>query len=114
MMPTRPFLLAVVAALLGMVVGVIGVVGLAAADTPQQRRAPADDTIVSVEGDKAHGFTIRYLDGSALFPPTASESRAECREYDTRVARVRCRTEVRVWFRDLGDLKRALAHAHRQ
>ena len=111
MMLARPFLLAVVAALLGLVVGVVG---LAAAAPPEQQRAPAGDTIVSVEGDKAHGFTIRYYDGSALFPPTASESKAECREYDTRVARVRCRTEVRVWFRDLGDLKQALAHAHRQ
>lgn len=75
-------------------------------------REPAPDTIVAVDGDKAHGFTIHFYDGSALFPPTASEARAECREPVTRVARVRCRTEVRVWYRDLGDLKQALAHAH--
>ena len=50
------------------------------------------DTIVAVEGDAANGFGIHYYDGSARFPPTDSEARAECGEYDTYRARVRCRT----------------------
>ncbi|MCW2813292.1 MAG: hypothetical protein JWN84_747 [Nocardioides sp.] len=65
--------------------------------------------IVEVEGDKANGFGIHHADGSAIFPPTDSEAAAECSEYDTRLARVRCRVEVRTWYRDLGDLQRSLA-----
>lgn len=104
----RPGLLALAGVLTGLLVGLLGV---ATAVGPGRVAAPAPDTIVAVEGDKANGFGIHYYDGSALYPPTDSESRAECSEYDTRVARVRCRTEVRVWYRDLGDLQQALAHA---
>ena len=73
---------------------------------------PPGDTIVRVTGDQASGFTIHHYDGTALYPPTRSEARAECGEYDDRVDRVRCWTEVRTWYRDLGDLKRALRWAH--
>jgi hypothetical protein len=75
-------------------------------------QAPPDDTIVSIIGDKANGFGIEYYDGSAIYPPTDSEARAECGEYDTRVARVRCRTQVRTWYRDLTHFKVALDWAH--
>ena len=75
---------------------------------------PPGDTIVEVTGDRANGFEIRHYDGAAEYPPTDSEARAECSEYDTRVKRVRCRTEVRTWYRDLGDLKQALDWAHAQ
>jgi hypothetical protein len=74
--------------------------------------SPPGDTIVEVAGDAANGFEIRHHDGTALFPPTDSEARAECGEYATRVARVRCRTEVRTWYRDLADLRQALEWAH--
>ena len=77
------------------------------------RWTPPPDTIVSVEGSARDGFGIHFYDGSALFPPTDSEARAECEEYDTRVAVVRCLTEVRVWYRDLADLKQALRYARR-
>ena len=88
----------------------LGSGGLAAADRTSRTSAyvPHPKTIVEVTGDKANGFAIHHYDGSAEFPPTDSEARAECSEYDTRLARVRCRTEVRVWYRDLGDLKRAI------
>jgi hypothetical protein len=88
--------------------------GLGAPATGAATRAPAPapDTIVEVTGDAANGFEIHRFDGSALFPPTDSEARAECAEYDTQVARVRCRTEVRTWYRDLADLKQALDWAH--
>ena len=69
---------------------------------------PPADTIVKVTGDKANGFGIFYYDGSSIFPPTDSESRAECSEYSTLVERVRCNTEVRIWYRDLGQLKRSI------
>jgi len=69
---------------------------------------PHPKTIVEVKGDKANGFSIYRYDGSSDFPPTDSEARAECSEYDSQAARVRCRTEVRVWYRDLGDLKRSI------
>lgn len=73
---------------------------------------PPGNTIVEVTGDKANGFEIHRYDGTSLYPPTDSEAKAECNEYDTDVARVRCRTEVRTWHRDLRDLKRALRYAN--
>ncbi|MGB0101936.1 MAG: hypothetical protein WBP61_16785 [Nocardioides sp.] len=97
-----------IATLLGICLGGATATALAALDPPP------GDTIVEVTGDRANGFEIRHYDGSALYPPTGSEARAECSAYDTRVARVRCRTEVRTWYRDLGDLKRALDWAHDQ
>jgi len=68
--------------------------------------------VVLVEGDAANGFGIHYLDGSAIFPPTDSEAAAECSEYDTRRERIRCRVEVRTWYRDLAVLRDALEHAN--
>ena len=77
------------------------------------RASPPGGTIVEVTGNAANGFEIRHYDGTSLYPPTDSEARAECGEYDRRVERVRCRTAVRVWYRDLGQLRQALAYAHR-
>jgi hypothetical protein len=76
--------------------------------------APPPDTIVAVTGDADNGFEIEHYDGSGVYPPTLSESIAECGEYDVRVDRVRCRTKVRTWFRDLADLQQALDWAHAQ
>ena len=98
---------ALVAALLVLVVLVAGG-GLAwAADTP-----PPGATIVAVTGNRDTGFVVAHYDGTRDFTPTVSEGVAECREHDRRVARVRCRTALRVWYRELGRLKRALDHAH--
>lgn len=110
----RPSRLAAVLALAAVVLAVVvgTVTGAFGAAPRSQVHDPPPDTIVAVDGDKRSGFTVHFHDGSALFPPTASEARAECREPVTRVARVRCRTEARVWYRDLGDLKQALEHAH--
>jgi hypothetical protein len=74
--------------------------------------APPGDTIVEITGDAANGFEIHHYDGTSLYPPTDSEARAECDEYAGRVARVRCRTEVRTWYRDLADTQQALDWAH--
>ena len=86
--------------------GGLGAAAVAAIDEPP------GDTIVEVTGDAGNGFEIQYYDGTGLYPPTDSEAAAECSEYDTRVARVRCRTEVRTWYRDLADLQQALDWAH--
>lgn len=91
-----------VIAVLAFACGGLGAAAVAAVDEPP------DDTIVDVTGDAANGFEIQYYDGTGAYPPTDSEARAECSEYDTRVARVRCRTEVRTWYRDLADLQQAL------
>lgn len=104
-----------VTALVGLAGAVAGV-GLLLPGASNGTQAPAEpppDTIVEVTGDAANGFGVHYYDGTALYPPTDSEAAAECGEYDTRVARVRCRTEVRVWYRDLADLQQALDWAHR-
>lgn len=85
-----------------------GAVSLAQASPAASSDVPSDNTIVEVTGNKQHGFGITYYDGTSIFPPTDSEASAECSEYDTRVARVRCRTEVRTWYRDLAALKKAL------
>lgn len=89
----------------GVVVPLVLVGGAAYAGTGW---TPPDDTITRVGGNRDDGFTIEHYDGSMLHPPTLSEAVAECGEYDTRVDRVRCRVEVRTWYRDLGDTKRAL------
>jgi hypothetical protein len=105
----------VAAALAAAIVIVVGAVGLAGAGPADAVKAPGGfpgDTIVEVTGDKANGFGIEHLDGTGTYPPTDSEARAECSEYDTKVDRVRCRAEVRTWYRDLGDLQLALAYAH--
>ncbi|WP_395692254.1 hypothetical protein [Nocardioides sp.] len=91
---------------------VTGAGGVAAAST--RGGAPPGDTVVDVTGDARNGFEIWHYDGTGVFPPTGSEARAECSEYDRRVDRVRCRVEVRTWYRDLADLKQALDWAHRQ
>ena len=91
----------------GVVALVVGSVGTALA-LPGERWVPPDDTIVRVTGNAEEGFGIQHHDGTSMFPPTLSESLAECGEYDTKVARVRCRAEVRTWYRDLADIKDAL------
>lgn len=91
-------------------VALVGARSLAAADTPEPTWVPPADTIVRITGDAANGFGIHHYDGSALFPPTDSEALAECGEYATRVERVRCRTEVRVWYRDLAATRRAIRY----
>ena len=86
-------------------------VAAGAASHGQDAYQPTDDTIVDITGDKLHGFTIKHYDGTELSPPTDSEARAECREYDTELDRTRCRVQTRVWYRDLGQTKRALNYA---
>ena len=89
-------------------------IGSAAAGSAAGTWVPPDDTIVKVTGNAADGFGIHHYDGTELFPPTDSEAKAECLEYDTRVARVRCKAEVSTWYADLADIKVALKWAHQQ
>lgn len=74
----------------------------------QVREVFPPDTIVHIEGDAANGFGIKMLDGSWLFPPTDSEAIAECNEYDRRVQRIRCRVNIRTWYRDLAATKQTI------
>jgi hypothetical protein len=83
----------------------------AQAATTHRGWTPPADTVVKVEGNRKDGFGIHFYDGNSLFPPTDSEALAECGEFDTRVARVRCRTAVRVWYRDLAAMRRAIRYA---
>ena len=96
----RKALAVLVAAVAGLVIGGVAASAVEGATDP--------DPIVRVEGDAANGFGIHRSDGTAIYPPTDSEARAECGEYDRVRERVRCRTEVRVWHRDLVELQRSL------
>ena len=104
----RPFAL-LIGGLVTVAATTVGVAGLARADSDS---APGAERpiIVEVSGDAANGFGIEYAGGGASYPPTDSEAMAECSEYDTRLARVKCRAEVRTWYRDLGDLQASLAY----
>ncbi len=106
-------LLATLSLLTAVVAGLLCAPALAS-DTAERAYEPPPKTIVKVEGDKANGFGIYYYDGTSIYPPTDSEAYAECGEYDRYADRVRCRTEVRVWYRDLGDLKRSINYARSQ
>lgn len=72
---------------------------------------PPGDTITRVSGTRATGFTIERYDGTVLHPPTSSEAITECGEYDSLIRRVRCRVQVRTWYRALGDTRQALRYA---
>jgi hypothetical protein len=75
---------------------------------------PPADTAVRVHGTAPRGFTVHFYDGAVWHLPTRSEARTECEEYHRLRRRVRCRTEVRIWYRDLGDLKRSLRYVRQQ
>ena len=104
----KRYVAGVAAAVVALVVGSVGT----ALAFPGESWVPPDDTIVQVTGNAEEGFGIRHHDGTSVFPPTLSEALAECGEYDTKWARVRCRTQVRTWYRDLADIKDALRLAH--
>lgn len=108
----KNFISGIAVALTTLVVACVGTAAVAQT-TGSARWIPPHDTIVKVTGNAQDGFEIHYYDGSALYPPTDSEARAECLEYDTRLERVRCRTELTTWYADLDDLKVALRWANR-
>lgn len=62
-------------------------------------------TIIDVTGNAANGFALRRLNGRVDHPPTRSEARAECKEYRSKVKRVRCRVGVNRWYADLAVLR---------
>ena len=102
-----PFLRRLAALLLALF-AVGGLTVSAAADpvaTSTDPYVPPADTIVYVEGDAANGFGIKHYDGSWDYPPTDSETMAECGEYDRWVRRFRCKVSNRTWFRALAGFK---------
>jgi hypothetical protein len=104
----------IIALLAGLVAGAASLFWLLPSGNAAERATwtPPPDTIIAIEGNKYDGFGVYHFDGSSIFPPTDSEAEAECAEYDRRIDRVRCRVEVRVWYRDLAATKRALRYAH--
>jgi hypothetical protein len=87
----------------------VGGLAVSAAADPSVTRTdpyiPPPDTIVQVEGDAANGFGVQHYDGSWDYPPTDSETMAECEEYDRWVRRFRCKVSNRTWFRALAGFK---------
>ena len=110
----KTFVSGALAALAASALLVVGGVGTALAGPAASARwIPPHDTIVKVTGNAQDGFEIHHYEGRALYPPTDSEARAECLEHDTRIERVRCRTEFQTWYADLADMKVALRWANR-
>ena len=99
----RQYAASIIAAVVAQLVGCVGT-ALAASGGEGASWVPPDDA--------ANGFGIHHYDGSSMFPPTDSEALAECSEYATRLKRVRCRVEVRTWYRDLAATQMALRWAH--
>jgi hypothetical protein len=97
--------------LAALLVALLAVGGLAAAATADTATTltdpyvPPADTIVQVEGDAANGFGIQHYDGTWLYPPTDSETMAECEEYDRFKRRFRCKVSNRTWLRALAGFK---------
>jgi hypothetical protein len=87
----------------------IWLAGSAAAGEP--RWVPPDGTVTAVTGSRDSGFHVRYFGRPDAYLPTYSESTAECGEYRLLIRRVRCRVQVRTWYRDLGNTKRAIRYA---
>jgi len=115
----RPRIIApVLLVVAGLTTGIgIGATGTSSAQAPHPW-APGSarvsgETIVEVSGGPARGFTIYRLNGTIESPPTDSEARAECSEYDTKRQRRRCRTEVRQWYADLGVLRDTIDYYQR-
>jgi hypothetical protein len=105
--PAAKVVAGAVAALLMWVAGAAA--GAAAAGEP--RWVPPDGTVTAVTGSSDSGFHVTYFGRSDAYLPTHSESTAECGEYRTLVRRVKCRVQVRTWYRDLRDIKRAIRYA---
>ena len=88
---------------------IVGGLGASANGSPATTHTdpyvPPDETIVQVEGDASNGFGIRHYDGSWHYPPTDSETMAECEEYDRWIRRFRCKVSNRTWFRALAGFK---------
>jgi hypothetical protein len=72
---------------------------------------PRDDTVTAVTGSRGSGFHVTYFGRPDAYLPTQSESVAECGEYHREVRRVRCRVEVRTWYRDPAGTRRAIRYA---
>ena len=100
-----------VAALLLALLALLAVGGVAVsaaadpASTLTEPYVPPADTIVQVEGDAANGFGIQHYDGSWTYPPTDSETIAECEEYDRPRRQFRCKVSSRTWFRALAGFR---------
>lgn len=81
------------------------------ADAGEPHWKPPDDTITAVTGTRSSGFHVSYVGRPTAYLPSVSEALVECGEYHKLYRRVRCRVEVRTWYRDLGDTKRAIRYA---
>lgn len=78
------------------------------ADRLEKPYKPHAKTIVEVTGSRFTGFRVHRFDGTVEELAPSKQQRVGCRVHDTRKARVKCRTEVRVWSSALGDLKRSI------
>ena len=107
----RSLLLALATLVAGLALGLGLAPSGAAPSSPVARVSGA--TIVDAKGDALNGFEIHHLNGSVDYPPTDSEALAECGEYDTLRARVRCRAHITTWYADLASMKQTITYYQR-
>lgn len=88
--------------------------GPALSGTPSRASDPwPSSTIVAVEGDARHGFSVTRLDGGVEHPPTLSEATAECEEHDDPTDVAVCVARVETRYAGLDDLRLSLGWAQR-
>lgn len=111
-MPVRPLPVRPVPALLAATAAALApfTPALGAGASPTGPDLPSH-TIVAVEGDARNGFGITRLDGSTEYPPTLSESTAECSEHDDPTDAAVCVAQVETRYAGLADLQLSLSWA---
>ena len=74
---------------------------------------PPADTIVDVNGDRWHGWSIEHYDGSVTYSPTVEKARKQCDRYRHKVSWARCRARLFTRYTDLEEMQQSLAYANR-
>ncbi len=112
--PPVPALLAALSAPLLFGPGLSGTPSAAGAPSPGDAAPPwPGSTIVAVEGDARHGFSLTRLDGTVEHPPTLSEATAECEEHDDPTEAAVCVARVETRYAGLDDVRLSLGWAQR-
>lgn len=76
-------------------------------------RTPPPDTVVDVNGDRYHGWSIEHYDGSVDYAPTVEKAKAVCDRFHHKVHWTRCRARLFVRYHGFDQMQAALNYAGR-